>query len=112
MHLCISVAFRLYDLRKTGFIEREEVSLMRKSLLYLGILKYLFAPTLYFQVMQMVKAILSESGLALSNDLLESILDKVNGFCIFNLNCVFLCLKLTTALIELNALKCEGSYSL
>ncbi|XP_057516404.1 calcineurin B-like protein 10 isoform X3 [Amaranthus tricolor] len=47
----IHFAFRLYDLRKTGFIEREEV-------------------------MQMVKAILSESGLALSNDLLESILDK------------------------------------
>ncbi|OVA00966.1 Recoverin [Macleaya cordata] len=47
----ISFAFRLYDLRQTGFIEREELK-------------------------EMVLALLNESDLVLSDDVVETIVDK------------------------------------
>ncbi|WRX18787.1 EF-hand domain - like 10 [Theobroma cacao] len=50
----IAFAFRLYDLRQTGFIEREELK-------------------------EMVLALLHESDLALSEDVVETIVDKTFG---------------------------------
>ncbi|GMH08893.1 hypothetical protein Nepgr_010733 [Nepenthes gracilis] len=50
----ILFAFRLYDLRHTGFIEREELK-------------------------EMVLALLSESDLSLSDDVVETIVDKTFG---------------------------------
>ncbi|XP_024992587.1 calcineurin B-like protein 4 isoform X4 [Cynara cardunculus var. scolymus] len=48
----ILYAFRLYDLRRTGFIEREELK-------------------------EMVMALLNESELYISDDMIETIVDKV-----------------------------------
>ncbi|KAL3498609.1 hypothetical protein ACH5RR_041341 [Cinchona calisaya] len=60
----IDFAFRLYDLRQTGFIGREEMSTRKQVLL---------------QVKQMVIAILLESEMELSDDLEEQIIDKTSA---------------------------------
>ncbi|CAI9092562.1 OLC1v1027846C3 [Oldenlandia corymbosa var. corymbosa] len=51
----VTFAFKLYDLRQTGFIEREELQ-------------------------EMVLALLHESDLILSNDVVDMIVDKVRTF--------------------------------
>ncbi|KAL0407706.1 UNVERIFIED_CONTAM: Calcineurin B-like protein 10 [Sesamum radiatum] len=90
----IDFSFKLYDLRQTGFIEREEVLNIPVVLLYHFLLKYTVSvPLLTFhwgyyldimsrwkkfllQVKQMVIAILMESDTKLSDELLELIIDK------------------------------------
>ncbi|CAN1309321.1 Calcineurin B-like protein 4 [Linum perenne] len=54
----IKCAFKLYDLRRTGYIEREELK-------------------------EMVMALLTESDLVLSEDVVEQIVDKVTPICKF-----------------------------
>ncbi|CAN1178045.1 Calcineurin B-like protein 7, partial [Linum perenne] len=68
----ISFAFRLYDLHETGFIERDELK-------------------------EMVLAILRESDLTLSEDTIESMVDKHDG-----LSCCFYILSQTLAEADLN----------
>lgn len=79
--LLVAVAFRLYDLRQTGFIEREEVSALFP---HVQASKAVFARVLstycvWFQVKQMVIAITMESDMKLSDDLVEAIIDKVSS---------------------------------
>ncbi|XP_058006559.1 calcineurin B-like protein 10 isoform X2 [Hevea brasiliensis] len=61
----IDFAFRLYDLKDTGYIEREEVSI--------SVLRHVQN---IFQVRLMLNAILQESDLQLSEEYLEAIIDK------------------------------------
>ncbi|CAJ2663652.1 unnamed protein product [Trifolium pratense] len=88
----IDFAFRLYDLRQTGYIEREEVSILAcpghkgvigsnvflfaRILLCLPMFETILLSDNFFQVRQMVVAILSECGLNLGNEILETIIDK------------------------------------
>ncbi|KAK3018675.1 hypothetical protein RJ639_003106 [Escallonia herrerae] len=64
----IDFTFRLYDLRQTGYIEREEVSII------------LFP--FYKHARQMVAATLTETNAALSDDILEAIVDKARIVCL------------------------------
>ncbi|KAK2983820.1 hypothetical protein RJ640_008496 [Escallonia rubra] len=64
----IDFAFRIYDLRQTGYIEREEVSII------------LFP--IYKHARQMVAATLTETNASLSDDILEAIVDKARIVCL------------------------------
>lgn len=84
-----AVAFRLYDLRHTGYIEREEVGITTIFLLCYFILpsswksflaKGISLSTRHrynLQLKEMVLALLHESDLVLSDDVVEMIVDKV-----------------------------------
>ncbi|KAL0372181.1 UNVERIFIED_CONTAM: Calcineurin B-like protein 10 [Sesamum calycinum] len=72
----IDFSFKLYDLRQTGFIEREEVLNIPVVLLYHFLLKYTVSVPSLIGVKQMVIAILMESDTKLSDELLELIIDK------------------------------------
>jgi len=75
--LSLAVAFRLYDLRQTGFIEREEVGAGSICWFYLESFEMKILRCVSFQVKEMVVAILSECGLNLPDDLVEVMIDKV-----------------------------------
>ncbi|KAI8565051.1 hypothetical protein RHMOL_Rhmol03G0231000 [Rhododendron molle] len=61
-------AFRLYDLKHTGFIERDEASALS--------LRDANSCVLMWQLKEMVLALLHESDLVLSDDMVELIVDK------------------------------------
>jgi serine/threonine-protein phosphatase 2B regulatory subunit len=95
-----TVAFHLYDLRKTGYIERDEVpSLPCKldftmdhylldnhpsfSYKFFLLTLFFFLCGWNFQVKEMVVALLSESDMKLSEEVIETILDKVERLSFF-----------------------------
>ncbi|KAG2284249.1 hypothetical protein Bca52824_055469 [Brassica carinata] len=76
VHEKIKFAFKLYDLRQTGFIEREEVSLFTDILTYIFIILVNFVCCSFIQLKEMVIALLHESELVLSEEMIEVMVDK------------------------------------
>ncbi|KAK3005715.1 hypothetical protein RJ639_017303 [Escallonia herrerae] len=77
----LAVAFRLYDLRHTGFIEKEEASITTcffiSSCSYSPLCHCMGIQMMYiFELKEMVLALLHESDLVLSDDVIEMIVDK------------------------------------
>ncbi|KAK3013976.1 hypothetical protein RJ639_008136 [Escallonia herrerae] len=68
----IAFAFRLYDLRHTGYIERDEC----ENLIHATINSVPLFSNPISKVKEMVLALLSESDLTLSDDVVEAIIDK------------------------------------
>ncbi|KAK3003396.1 hypothetical protein RJ639_019391 [Escallonia herrerae] len=68
----IAFAFRLYDLRHTGYIERDEC----ENLIHATINSAPLFSNPISKVKEMVLALLSESDLTLSDDVVEAIIDK------------------------------------
>ncbi|KAK2966530.1 hypothetical protein RJ640_019059 [Escallonia rubra] len=68
----IAFAFRLYDLRHTGYIERDEC----ENLIHATINSFPLSSNPISKVKEMVLALLSESDLTLSDDVVEAIIDK------------------------------------
>ncbi|KAG4117558.1 hypothetical protein ERO13_D12G238800v2 [Gossypium hirsutum] len=62
----VAFAFQLYDIWQTGFIEPEEV----KGILWTSLI------VSWFKVKEMILALLNESNLVLSNDVIDVIVDK------------------------------------
>ncbi|KAG6486403.1 hypothetical protein ZIOFF_054973 [Zingiber officinale] len=83
----IDFSFKLYDLKQQGFIERQEEKYCRSDkpselvCLLVSLDKpsnpALFSGILKIRVKQMVVATLAESGMNLADDVIESIIDKV-----------------------------------
>lgn len=71
-----AVAFRLYDLNHTGYIERHEVSFLSQFLRWNPSQKFMII-YLFLQLKDMVLAHLYESNLTLEDDFVEAIVDKV-----------------------------------
>ncbi|RZR90881.1 hypothetical protein BHM03_00018881 [Ensete ventricosum] len=80
---CVCISFKLYDLKQQGFIERQEVtinlisSFLDTTAYNINFDEFLF-PFYLVQVKQMVVATLAESGMNLSDEVIESIIDKVD----------------------------------
>ncbi|RRT49788.1 hypothetical protein B296_00051688 [Ensete ventricosum] len=76
---CVCISFKLYDLKQQGFIERQELisSFLDTTAYNINFDEFLF-PFYLVQVKQMVVATLAESGMNLSDEVIESIIDKVD----------------------------------
>ncbi|KAA3460072.1 Recoverin [Gossypium australe] len=69
--LHVAVAFQLYDIWQTGFIEPEEV----KGIFWTSLIGYYHDP-LTSEVKEMILALLNESNLVLSDDVIDVIVDE------------------------------------